>query len=123
MDRFKFRGLNLKGELIYGNLSIEGDVAYIEEQFRNTPYGDIDNSHEIDIDTLEQCTGLKDKNGVLIYANDLGYDINNRLCQVVWCSCNACYDLLDIKTKRYRQYDGISEVLGNIHQNKGLLNE
>lgn len=123
MDRFKFRVFNKdKQKYIENNyktfLSMNGQFMDEEVTPFMTRTSFVEYSH-----TIEICTGLKDKNGVLIYENDLGYDINNRLCQVVWCDCNACFDLIDINTKSYRQYDGISEVIGNIHQNKELLNE
>ena len=78
---------------------------------------------------IEQCTGLKDKNGKLIYEGDLIRSPNNsNLLEVIW-------EKGVWQTKEYREKGmheqflyilateyGV-EIVGNIHENKELLND
>lgn len=125
MDRFKFRIWDIKknkyrqgtanladtcldcllGKVIYG----EGMEIYGEEDEKDV--------------ILEQCTGLKDKNGKLIYEGDIVKSIfsDEKLYEVIWCA--DCYKLR-VFTKSSRktlEYLGLKntrtsyEVIGNIH--------
>ena len=79
--------------------------------------------------TICQCTGLKDKNGKLIWENDIVKTNNGRLCKVFWFSSSLYqgYDLKPIEsenpapTKWNIWYD--IEVIGNIFDNPELINE
>ena len=88
----------------------------------------------------EQCTGLKDKNGKLIYEGDIldvpfenfdgkSFDMRNLLCVVVYF--NGSFMFRD-KVGIYRYFDETefaildkelfaAEVIGNIHENEELL--
>lgn len=76
--------------------------------------------------TLEQCTGLKDKNGKLIYEGDIveTHDYTTEHSQIVFDK--GCYVL---KSKDVAVYEHLSnyekecKIIGNIHENPELLEE
>lgn len=85
--------------------------------------------YEIDPDTICQCTGLKDKNGNLIWENDLVmtvYDGIEHTYVVKWDDSELGFKATNGKKNygNYFQYLGCCdeiEVIGNIFDNKKLL--
>lgn len=91
--------------------------------------------YEIDPSTICQCTGLKDKNGKLIWENDIvKFDVyyyekleSSTVSQIKWCD-NLCALSLVVNDKGIRGTLGHLmdlnkeiEVIGNIFDNTELL--
>ena len=98
----------LSGKVLFG----EGIEIYGEEDDKDV--------------TLEQCTGLRDKNGNLIYEGDIVKLSSERevVCPVVWDNEETGF-CVEYKKELYRfntykKYH-LSEVIGNIHENAYLI--
>ena len=82
---------------------------------------------------IEQCTGLKDKNGKLIYENDIVkfyFDNDEIIAVLIWDNDESRFYLNTtdyFKDKYVTDYEITKqekyEVIGNIYENKELLNE
>ena len=85
-------------------------------------FPDNDNIENIEI---EQCTGLKDKNGKLIYDGDLVKLGEYGVCQVIWSDDTAEFMFKNLNEDLCEHVDTMLmydwEVVGNIHKNPGLL--
>ena len=124
------------GEWVQGYLYGIWEKRYILWGMTN----DIPNMIEVDPSTICQCTGLKDKNGKLIWENDIVKDLFSDACaQIKYGSYQSCFDSTKTEhvgfyvdwsgkyTKRYRKDLGYwtnmvnAEVIGNIFDNPELL--
>lgn len=136
-NRYLFKAKRVdNGEWVQGCLYGIWEKRYILWGMTN----DIPNMIEVDPPTICQCTGMKDKNGKLIWENDIVKDFFSDACAPIrYGSYQNCFDSTKAEhigfyvdwsgkyTKYYRKDFGYwihmvdIEVIGNIFDNKELL--
>lgn len=122
-DRYLFKAKLLNNEeWVQGYLYGIWEKKYILWGMTN----DIPNMVEVDPSTICQCTGLKDKNGKLIWENDIVvcHDFTEEKYVIAWKQDEACfeYQQYGCSIMNFEQLSGCEvEVIGNILDNAGLL--
>lgn len=128
-DRFLFRG-----KRIDNGKWVEGDLVHSVYKINDVCVGQYGNEvgmHEVDPSTICQCTGLKDKNGKLIWENDIiecKDEKHNFQTQIEWDAYCAGFIFQDTETSVVG-LDAItanglyseSKVVSNIFGNQELL--
>lgn len=127
MREIKFRGKRIdNGEWIYGFFvfdEFKGFEGKAGIAFTDSPLGF--EVVEVDIKTVGQYTGLKDKNNIEIYEGDTYHQGDKNILYVVEYTQDCSFMGRQIRTKGSRV--GLSywqdriEVIGNIHDNPELL--
>lgn len=107
-DRFKFRVWDNEFKKYRTGLGINNGLV--------CTYND-------DTCVLEQCTGLKDKNGKLIYEGDWLKTKDGYYCYVVWFDGfwwvkSLPSEAMDLE---HSEFYIECEVIGNIHENADLI--
>ena len=117
------------GEWAKGSLFAEGEITNIIRGTCNTIGIE---GVDVNPDTICQCTGLKDKNGKLIWENDIVIDDNGNLYKAFWQDRYYQFSWICVKSDKLpigakwdfwsiRNYE--IEVIGNIFDNPELMNE
>ena len=142
-DRYLFRAKRIdNGEWEIGSLICLPNWEYeIANKCTNPPdsdpmWGKCVITHKVDPSTICQCTGLKDKNGKLIWENDVveiveHQDNVNGLYKVIYCENAHCYALERSVDFHYNfftfsdlnGFETSSKVIGNIFDNPELMHE
>lgn len=125
-DRYLFRGNRkdgqgwIEGDLVHTRTTTQGVVTEIYT---------LDMSYEVDPETVGQCTGLKDKNGKLIFEGDIVKGLFNFGLEIM-SVCTFKDGAFGLTAKQCGAYhfsaftsicDVKYEVIGNIHDNSELL--
>lgn len=144
-DRYLFKAKRLdNGEWVQGyyvkGLNMYDKEAYLIFEPTTIFYssGETDGWSEVDPSTICQCTGLKDKNGKLIWENDILH--NGNYFVVKWNESCSRFDIVlnkfhnipigkwepmicDWKTNDFKEYRKAVdyEVIGNVFDNPELL--
>ena len=131
-DRCLFKVKICNGEWVAGFLHCKDDKWYISNK-AGSPF-----AYEVRPDTICQCTGLRDKNGKLIWENDvIKYHFGNAYAQIRYGAYQSCFDNQKTEhigfyvdwseSRNYRKDLGYwinmvnAEVVGNIFDNAELL--
>ncbi|KMT62551.1 hypothetical protein DUK53_08600 [Listeria sp. SHR_NRA_18] len=133
MRPIEFRGKRLdNGEWAYGSY-VEAYGYWIEEFTTWAPkmYGNeiVEDAgehwakYEIDPETRGQYTGLKDKNGNKIFEGDIVLADICGIAKFIIKFVKGRFTMLDVDdpTSEHLWIIGVVEVIGNIHENKDLL--
>ena len=133
-DRYLFKAKRLdNGEWVQGALFNGESHCIIGQEIKFSPYTEHECKivgHEVDRDTICQCTGLKDKNGKLIWENDImvahlddDYPEDETYIRILWHGSGFCSK--EKGRKDMQQVDEFDqehfEVIGNIFDNPELL--
>ena len=123
-DRYLFKAKTCNGEWVTGFLHCKDDKWYISNKV-GSPF-----AYEVRPDTICQCTGLKDKNGKLIWENDImvahlydAYPEDETYIRILWYESGFCSkekgseDISPIDKFDQEHF----EVCGNIFDNQELL--
>ena len=109
---------------------VEGDLVHSVYKINDTcvgKYGSDVGIHQVCENTICQCTGLKDKNGKLIWENDV-VKCQDTIGIVNWNKTHLAYTILKKNKDGNMQYYYMDEelgkdieVIGNIFDNPELL--
>ncbi len=127
-NRYLFRGKRKdNGEWVFG------DLVHSVYKIGDTCVGQYGNEvgmHEVDPETVCQCTGGKDKNSKLIYEDDIAKDDKGNLYKAFWQDNHYQFSWMCVKSEKlpigakwnfdcFRGYE--MEVIGNVFDNPELL--
>lgn len=123
--KIEFRGKHIYTQEWYFGclLECEGNTV-IRDKVRHEEHGYF--THPVIPETVGQFTGLKDKNGVEIYEDDIvlkkiirGYDLNQKIVATMKSDFKTEYPWSDGNASGIVQCE--YEVIGNIYENPELI--
>ncbi len=121
-DRFKFRAWDKENnQMWYDN--VHGDLTDDAMIYVSYSPADLDEDDVLISDVIPmQCTGLKDKNGKLIYEGDVLKDEDGNFDSLYWKE--GCF-IIDSYMPSYECLSRTEEleVIGNIYENPELLKD
>ena len=133
-DRYLFKAKRKDNcEWVFGGLSYcDKTGAYFITNMGKDHISYIGFHQEVDSNTICQCTGLKDKNGRVIWENDImvahldeDYPEDETYIRILWCGNGFCS--IENGSKDIAPIDKFDsehfEVCGNIFDNPELLEE
>ena len=113
-DRFKFRVWDKEFKQYWTDEAIKENAAWLL-------FPDNDNIENIEI---EQCIGIKDKNGKPVFEGDILSDYDGFKFLVRWNALELRYVFIPISKNNSEDldiYPNECELVGNIHENEELL--
>lgn len=113
-DRFKIRVWDKEFNQYWTDEAIKENAAWLL-------FPDNDNIENIEI---EQCTGIKDKNGKPVFEGDILSDYDGFKFLVRWNALELRYVFIPISKNNSEDldiYPNECELVGNIHENEELL--
>lgn len=133
-DRYLFKAKRIdNGEWVLGALFDGESHCIIGQEIKFSPYIEHECKivgYEVDRNTICRCTGLRDKNGKLIWENDIVRDEHgnfykafwqNNYYQFSWICVKSDVFFIDTKWDFWSFKSFEIEVIGNIFDNKELL--
>ncbi len=142
-DRYLYKAKTTpkeKGE--FNNVWVTGNLIVSNGKYYIHPVGNVVNvkseigriivMHEVIPDTICRCTGLKDRNGNLIWENDVvaywdtystenGYAEADCIGRVVWDAETISFQVTNRLSAEIYEVLGECSVIGNIFDNPELL--
>lgn len=122
-------GINHNGGWIIGNLIIDNNIGFIVGGIAecDTEYIAHEWWVEVDIETVGQYIGLKDKNSKEIYEGDILIDDKGKKYLIKW-GINSNGFIAKTNETHCNVYSSYhlsfkTQVIGNIYENKELLEE
>lgn len=130
-NEYLYRGKRKdNGEWVEGNLVQTVGGSYIVVPYKHETILGEGSVIEIDPSTICQCTGLRDKNGKLIWENDIVRDAHGNFYKAFWQNNYYQFSWICVKSDvfsigakwdlwSFRSFE--IEVIGNIFDNPELL--
>ena len=126
-SRYMFRGKRLEdSEWVIGNFMMSEPKPFTKKSYPVIIEKESGFAEYIEPSTLGQCTGLKDKNGELIFEGEILQD-EHGVGEVIWLQEHCAFVVRNIEPHEYHFPDSGSgqlvntEIIGNVHDDSPEL--